>query len=87
MKRLQIPLDEPVYDALRRRALEEQTSMAKVVRDILARSFQTAGLPHRTLEDFGFIGAGSSEPPVGGPVSVLHDEFLDEAITARFPEA
>ena len=36
-----------------------------------------------TLKDFGFIGAGSSEPPPDGPVSVRHDEFLDDAIVAR----
>lgn len=86
MKRLQIQLDEPLYDALRRRAFEEQASMASVVRDALVGSFRTAEPSGRTLEDFGFIGAGSSEPPAGGPVSVRHDEFLDEAIAARFPK-
>ena len=84
MKRLQIQLDEALYDALRRRAFEEQAAMASVVRDALAGSFGTPQPPPRTLDDFGFIGAGSSEPPLEGPVSVRHDEFLDEAITARF---
>ena len=86
MKRLQIQLDERLYDALRRRALEEQASMSQVVRDALAGAFNTARPPTRTLEGFGFIGAGSSEPPAGGPVSVRHDEFLDGAIAARFPK-
>ena len=84
MKRLQIQLDEATYDALRRRAFEEQASMASVVRDALAGSVGTPKAPSRTLKDFGFIGAGSSEPPADGPVSVRHDEFLDEAILARF---
>ena len=57
--------------------------MASVVRDVLAGSFGTPQPPPRTLADFGFIGAGSSEPPLDGPVSVRHDEFLEEAITAR----
>ncbi len=87
MKRLQIQLDEPLYDALRRRAFEEQASMASVVRDALAGSFRTLQPSRSTVDDFGFIGAGSSEPPAGGPVSVRHDEFLDEAIAARFPKA
>ena len=84
MKRLQIQLDETVYDALRRRAFEEQASMASVVRDALAGFVGKAEPRPRTLKDFGFIGAGSSEPPPDGPVSVRHDEFLDDAIVARF---
>ena len=84
MKRLQIQLDEVLYDALRRRAFEEQASMASVVRDALACSFETLRPPPRTLEDFVFIGTDNSEPPPEGPVSVRHDEFLDEAIAARF---
>ena len=66
MQRLQIQLDERLYDAL-------------------VGSFKTARPPDHTLEGFGFIGAGSREPPGGGPVSVRHDEFLDKAIAARFP--
>lgn len=83
MRRLQIQLDDTIYDALRRRAFEQQASMASVVRDALAQSFKTPEPPPRTLGDFGFIGAGSSEPPPGGAVSVRHDEFVDEAILAR----
>lgn len=84
MKRLQIQLDEAIYEALRRRAFEEQASMASIVRDALTGSVGTPGPPPRTLKDFSFIGAGSSEPPPDGPVSARHDEFLDEAIIARF---
>ena len=83
MKRLQIQLDEATYDALRRRAFEEQASMASVVRDALAGSVLTPE-PPRTLDDFGFVGSGAGEPPLDGPVSVRHDEFLDDAIIARF---
>lgn len=84
MKRLQIQLDEAIYDTLRRRAFEEQASMASVVRDALADYVGAPEARPRALDDFGFIGAGSSEPPADGPVSVRHDEFLDEAIVARF---
>lgn len=84
MKRLQIQLDEAIYDALRRRAFEEQASMASIVRDALAGSVGTPEPSPRTLKDYGFVGAGSSDPPLDGPVSVRHDEFLDEAIVARF---
>jgi hypothetical protein len=84
MKRLQIQLDEALYDAVRRRAFEEQASMASVVRDAIAGSIGTPEPRLRTLEDYGFIGAGSSEPPPDGAVSVRHDAYLDEAIFARF---
>ena len=87
MKRLQIQLDETLYEVLRRRAFEEQASMASVVRDALARSFGTPGSYERSLGDFRFVGSGSSEPPTGGPVSERHDEFLDDAISARFRKA
>ena len=87
VKRLQIQLDETLYEVLRRRAFEEQASMASVVRDALARSFGTPGSSQRTLSDFRFVGSGSSEPPPGGPVSERHDEFLDDAISARFRKA
>ena len=84
MKRLQIQLDEAIYDALRRRAFEEQASMASIVRNALAASVGTSAPSPPTLKDFGFVGAGSSDPPLDGPVSVRHDEFLDEAMIARF---
>ena len=87
MKRLQIQLDETLYEALRRRAFEEQASMASVVRDALTGAFGTAGSSQRSLGDFRFVGSGSSEPPPGGPVSERHDEFLDDAISARFRKA
>ena len=87
MKRLQIQLDETLYDALRRRAFEDQASMASVVRDALAGAFGTAGSSQRALDDFQFVGSGSSERPPGGPVSERHDEFLDDAISARFRKA
>lgn len=84
MKRLQIQLDEVLYEALRRRAFEEQASMASVVRDALAGALVTPGSSRRSLGDFRFVGSGSSQPPLGGPVSERHDEFLDDATSARF---
>lgn len=85
MRKSRFPLDDATFEVLRRRALEKRASVASVGRDALAGSAGRAQPPAPTLADFGFIGAGSGEPPPGGPVSVRHHEFLDEAIGARFP--
>ena len=39
MKRTQIQLDDATYEAVRRRAYEQNRSMASVVRETLAKAF------------------------------------------------
>ena len=83
MKRTQIQLDDATYEAVRRRAYEQNRSMASVVRETLASVFGIE--PHLekrkwTIEDFPFIGTGSDpDNPPDAPVSEHHDDALAEA--------
>jgi hypothetical protein len=79
MKRVQILLDEDVYETLRRRAFERRKSLAAVVREILQERLQPAPRHKRrlTLKDFPWIGSFSSKDPY--PVSEQHDRALAEA--------
>ncbi len=63
VKRTQIQLDDATYEAVRRRAYEQNRSMASVVREALAKAFGVeSGVEKRkwTIEDFPFIGMGSA---------------------------
>ena len=83
MKRTQIQLDEATYQALRRRAYEEQSSISAIAREILARALAPGG-PRRTAAGrFKFVGAGRSRQGKLSPVSERHDEALAEAISPR----
>ena len=83
MKRTQIQLDDATYEAVRRRAYEQNRSMASVVREALAKAFGVeSGVEKRkwTIEDFPFIGMGSDpDNPPDAPVSEHHDDALAEA--------
>ena len=61
-------------------ALDEASSGQRI--EPFARFLASRVAPR--LDDSRFIGAGSKEPPSGGPVSERHDEFLTDAISARF---
>ena len=87
MHRLQIQLDDQLYDAIRQRAFERRVSMASVVREAIVRTVEVPRPRPRTLSDFRFIGAGSSEPPADGPVSENHDTAFAEAALERFQKA
>ena len=77
MKRVQVQLDEPTYERLRRRAFEQGISMAALVRQVLGVYLKTAPPPRR-LEDFKFIGSGYSGQSSIEPISERHDEALSE---------
>ena len=79
MKRTQVQLDEATYEALRRKAFEQGSSIAAIVREILAESLGTyqAGR-RRSMEDFTFVGIGRSRQGRQAPVSERHDEALAE---------
>ena len=78
MKRTQLQLDEPTYELLRAKALGEGISIAAVIRGILHRHLGVnVGRP-RSLREFQFIGSGSSTVTGLEPISVRHDDALDE---------
>jgi plasmid stability protein len=83
VKRTQIQLDEATYQALRRRAYEEQRSISAVARRILARALAPAARRLPAAGRFSFVGAGRSRQGKLAPVSERHDEALAEAISPR----
>lgn len=82
-RRLQIQLDEPLYDALRRRAFESQASMASLVREAVVDSLRPPSPDDR--KDYpltGLVGIAKGEAlPDGRAVSEHHDEALVDAYT------
>lgn len=84
MRRLQIQLEEPLYEALRLRAFEGRVSMASVARTAIEEALATAKPRRYRLEDFEFIGAGRHEGDGKSDVSVEHDRAIADAIQARF---
>lgn len=77
MRRIQIQLDEPTYEVLRRRAFARRRSLAATVRELLHQSL----LPRRPsrrlrVQDFSFVGAASVKDPY--TVSEEHDRALTE---------
>jgi plasmid stability protein len=83
MKRTQIQLDESTYQALRRRAYEEQCSISALARRILSRALAPATRRKATAGRFSFVGAGRSRQGQLAPVSERHDEALAEATSPR----
>ena len=84
MKRTQIQLDDEVHAALRRLAYEQGRSIASIVRETLAKGFQTKRPKKRaSLRSFPFVGAGRSEQKTLSPVSERHDEALAEVLLGK----
>jgi plasmid stability protein len=81
MKRVQIQLDEEVYDLLRRRAFQEKRSVAGVIREIIRKDINPFGRSRSSqIKKFRFIGAGRSKQCTLKPVSERHDEALKEVL-------
>jgi len=81
MKRTQIQLDEPTYEALRRRAFEERRSLSSLVRKLLADAMGAGGSRRRrSIKEFASVGAGHSRQGRLSPVSERHDEALADAL-------
>lgn len=78
VKRTQIQLDEATYAALRLRAYQQQRSLSAVIRDALAESVgaRPRKRGRRSIKDFPFVGAGTSQQGADAPVSERHDEAL-----------
>ncbi|MGE5278062.1 MAG: ribbon-helix-helix protein, CopG family [Acidobacteriota bacterium] len=86
MRRTQVQLDEALYATLRRRAYDQGTSMASIIRESLSKTFgPRAGKrrPPRSLRRFSFVGAGRSDQKRLAPVSERHDEALAEALRKK----
>ena len=78
MRRMQIQIDESLYEAIRRKAFGLRQSMAFTIREVLRASVEPSSPAKRRLKlkDFKFIGAGHGGP--GGRTSEAHDEFLGQ---------
>jgi hypothetical protein len=80
MKRTQVQFDEEDYEVLRRKAFVEKKSIAGLIREIVKKEITQAGERQpSSIKDFRFIGAGKSRQGRLRPVSVRHDEALEEA--------
>lgn len=80
MKRTQVQLDEATYQLLRKKAFQQEISMAALIRQVLQEHLGTKPARRRRMEDFTFIGSGWSEDGSLEPVSERHDEALAEAL-------
>jgi hypothetical protein len=80
MKRLQIQVDDPTYETLRRLAFGRRQSLAGVIRDLLHEGLKPS-TPHASgVRRFSFVGVGDSgEAGRRDRVSERHDEFLGGA--------
>jgi hypothetical protein len=84
MKRTLIQFDEDTYNKLRHRAFEQKRSISSVARELVAKGLQTSKRKKRTrIEQFSFIGSGSSKQGRLAPVSERHDEALAEIYWAE----
>lgn len=81
MKRTQIQIDPPIYEALRRRAFEQGRSLSALVRESLAEYLGVGKRsPRLTSRNFSFVGAGRTRQGRLAPVSERHDEALAETL-------
>ena len=78
MKRTQLQLDEATYRVLRARAYEQGTSMAGLIREVLAEYLSPGPVRRKRIEEFAFIGSGRSSKSNAEPISAKHDEALTE---------
>ena len=83
MKRALIQFDEDTYHKLRRRAFDQKRSISSVVRELVEKGMQPPKPKKRRIEQFSFIGSGSSKQGRLAPVSEHHDEALAEIYWAE----
>ncbi len=80
MKRVQIQLEESVYDQLRHRAFQQKKSIARIIRESIKKEMTLSERAKlSSVKDFKFIASGRSKQGTIGPVSERHDEALQEA--------
>ena len=84
MKRALIQLQDSLHASLRRRAYEQGTSIAGLVREAV-RAYLNSGsvksrpASHERLKHLSFIASGRSSQGRLSPVSERHDEALEKA--------
>lgn len=78
MKRTQLQLDDKLYELLRRKAFDENISMASLVRRALESYLTERRTERPGIEEFTFIGSGHSMPDKNAPISERHDDALAE---------
>ena len=86
MRRTQVQLEEHVYRLARQKAYEDGVSLSAVVREALTLNVTSPQRRPLTIEDFGFVGIGSSDQGDLSPVSENHDEALARALEEEMAE-
>jgi hypothetical protein len=81
MKRILIQIDEETHQGLKARASREKRSIADVVRESIAANRRNR--PIRSVDDFSFVGSGSSPADRKDRTSQNHDRALASAFSAR----
>lgn len=81
MRRIPIQIDEATYQALKTRAFREGRSIADLVRESIA--VNTRNVTPRSIDDFSFIGSGSSPDDRKNRTSERHDNALAIAFESR----
>lgn len=79
MKRLQIQVDDPTYETLRRHAFERRQSLAAAIRELLHEGLRPSKPRAHRVRRFSFVGVGDSgEAGQRDRVSERHDAFLGD---------
>jgi hypothetical protein len=81
MRRIPIQIDEATYQALKTRAFREGRSIADLVRESIA--VNTRNVTAHTIDDFSFVGSGSSPHDRKDRTSERHDDALATAFASR----
>ena len=81
MRRILIQIDEETHLGLKARASREGRSIADLVRESIAANRRN--LPARSIDDFSFVGSGSSAGDRKDRTSENHDRALVSAFSAR----
>ena len=77
MKRALIQFDEETYLKLRQTAFDAKKSVSAVVREMVDKGLAAGKRKtYKSVQDFSFVGAGSSDPGGLAPVSERHDDAL-----------
>lgn len=83
MRRTQIQLDEKTYEALRKKAFQENRSMADIIRSVLHERLDVSSeQTKRNSSAFAFVGSGRSQGKDSGDIAQRHDEALADAFEA-----
>lgn len=80
MKRTQIQLEEPMFEALRQIAFQKRISVAAVMREMIKRQISPKQKSKLRLEDFTFIDSGRSHGKGAGTIAERHDEEFADTI-------